>query len=214
MLTLTDATNRLYRAFSTVPKPRHIDGCPCCLDKQDIRDLLEKPLRELTGSDLSSYASSAFLTVGDAADYKYFLPRILEISATDSSWWPDVAVTGRAIRSADPDTWTAGQRQALGDFLESVIGTAIESGRYSEIDDWLCGIAWMGLDVRPFLGQVAKCPAAVLDYFESNADTLPQRKLSNAFWELPNPGHDAIVNWFDSDEIVLMLCEAGRTDHF
>ena len=38
--------------------------------------------------------------------------------------------------------------------------------------------------------------------------------MSNAVWELPNDAHDAIMNWFDSDDIVLTLCEGNRTDHF
>jgi hypothetical protein len=73
---LEDAIERLYESFSTVPQARHIDGCPCCIDRKEIGALLGKRLRELTPRELSPYASSAFLTIA-AADYLYFLPRIL-----------------------------------------------------------------------------------------------------------------------------------------
>jgi hypothetical protein len=66
----------------------------------------------------------------------------------------------------------------------------------------------MGLDVRPFLGQVAKSPAAVLAYFEQNVEGLRRKKLTNAFWELPCPGHDAVVEWFYSPEIAKIPFEA------
>ena len=117
-------------------------------------------------------------------------------------------MTGRAIRTANPEEWTAAQRYALNDFLEAVIGAALETGEYHRLDDWMCAIARMGFDVRPYLTQIAVCPAAVLDYFESNAGSLPQNKLSSAFWELPCPGHDAIVNWFFSPEIARIPFEA------
>jgi hypothetical protein len=208
MQTVQNTIEQLYRAFAKNPRPRHIDGCPCCIDKKEIHVLLAKSLRAITPQELASYASSAFLTVGEVADYLYFLPRILEITATDSSWWPNPEVTGRAIRSADPDSWTDTQRSALNQYLEAVICSVIESGDYHRLDDWMCAIARMGFDVMPYLRQIAKSPAAVLAYFEDNVGSLPRNKLSNAFWELPCPAHDAIVNWFFSPEITKILFDA------
>jgi hypothetical protein len=208
MQELRAAIEQLYRAFASTPKPRHIDGCPCCIDRKEIHVLLGKSVRVITPSELASYALSAFLTVGDVADYLYFLPRILEVTATDLSWWPDPEVTGRAIRTASPQTWNATRRAALDAYLEAVIGTAIGTGDHFLLDGWICAIARMGLDVRPYLGQIAKCPEAVLAYFETNAESLPRNKLANAFWELPCPGHDAVVDWFFSPEIAKIPFEA------
>jgi hypothetical protein len=132
---LGDAIGRLYDAFSAVAKPHSIDPCPHCLDRNEVGALLGKPLREVTPEELSPYASSALLTVGEAADYLYFLPRILEVTATEPSWWPDPEVTGRAIRATSPETWTAAQRAALNDFLEAVVGTVIQSGEYDRLDE-------------------------------------------------------------------------------
>jgi hypothetical protein len=201
MSILPQAIEQLYAAFADVPKPRAISGCPCCLDDKDIDTLLVTPLREISPSDLSPYAFSAFLTVGSAADYAYFLPRILEISGTDDAWWPDIEVTGRAIRSCGPDSWPAVRIEALRRLLLSVIAEAIASGAYEKLDSWMCAIARMGFEVAPYLEQIAKVPAAVLAYFEYNARCLPQDKLCNAFWELPNAAHDEIVRWFKSEGI-------------
>jgi hypothetical protein len=206
---LKDAIERLYESFSTFPQARHIEGCPCCIDRKEIGALLGKPLRELTPDDLSAYASSAFLTVA-AADYPYFLPRILEITATDLSWWPAPEVTGRAIRSANPETWSSAQRAALNDYLEAVVSMAIETGDSGLLDSWICAIARMGLDVRPFLDQVAKSPAAVRGYCECNADSLQRRrKLANGFWELPCAAYDTIVAWIYSPEIAKIPYETA-----
>ncbi|MGL6074018.1 MAG: hypothetical protein ACRC8S_07645 [Fimbriiglobus sp.] len=93
MPTIQDSIEALYSAFAVYPRPRDIDGCPCCIARKRIDVLLAKNLRTLTSDELASYSRSAFLTVGDKADYLYFLPRILEITATDLSWWPSPEVT-------------------------------------------------------------------------------------------------------------------------
>ena len=80
MKSLDVVIEELYAAFSDVPAPSTIDACPHCVDDKGLEKLLNTDLRDLEPDDLSSYASSAFLTVGDIPDYLYFLPRILEIS--------------------------------------------------------------------------------------------------------------------------------------
>ncbi len=201
MPALAQAIEQIYAAFAEVPKPRVIDGCPCCIEHKEVDALLATPLRELRPEDLWSYAFSAFLTVGCAVDYPYFLPRILELSATDDCDMPDVEVTGRAIRSCDPDSWPPARKEALQHFLVAVIADAIESVAAEKLDSWICAIARMGLEVTPHLKQIEKVPAAVLAYFGSNASCLPQNKLCNPFWELPSPSHDEVVRWFRTEQI-------------
>jgi hypothetical protein len=208
MSPLENAIKGLYGAFGATPKPHHIDGCPCCMARKQIGVLLGKSVRLITPQEMGPYAASAFLTVGDVADYLYFLPRILEITATDSSWWPTPEVTAIAIRSANLDSWAHTQRTALYDYLKAVVSNAIQPSHYHELDGWMCAIGRMGFDVRPFLDEIAKCPEAVLDYFETNAASLPRNKLTNAFWEQPCPAHDAIVDWFFSPEIARIPFEA------
>jgi hypothetical protein len=208
MSPLEVAIDRLYLAFADIAPPRHIDGCPCCIEAKQIPVLLATPLRSIVANELASYASSALLTVGEVPDYLYFLPRILEISVFDDSWWPDIEVTARAIHSTSLQSWPTVRIDALTLLLRAVIDDAIASCRYSRIDGWLCAIARMSFDVRPYLAQIEKSPAAVLQYFEDNAECLKRNELSNAFWELPNEGHEAIVNWFKSDAIRKIPFEA------
>jgi uncharacterized protein (TIGR02996 family) len=202
------AIEQLYSAFGTIPKPRQIEGCPCCIDGKQTDLLLRKSLRQLTSDDLFSYAFSAFLTVGSEPDYLYFLPRILELAATDDSWCVDPAVTGRAIRSANPAGWAASQREALEDYLEALIGLAVQSVVGERIDDWICAMARMGRDVRPALDLIATSADAVLAFYTENADTLPREALANPFWEPPCAGYDAVLKWFHTPEIARIPFEA------
>lgn len=181
--------------------PADILGCPCCIDAKQVGRLVTTSLRKLGPNDLTSYASQALLTVGNVPDYLYFLPRILELSAHDELWWLDIEITARAICSTDLKSWPMPRREAFVAFLHAVIADAIASDKYFLLDSWLCAIARMELDVRPFLAQVELNSAAVLEYFEHNAKWLRKGELCNPFWELPNAGHDVIVQWFKSDAI-------------
>jgi len=207
MISLDHAIDRLYVAFQDVKKPYHIEGCPCCIDVKRIPLLLSTALREIPPDELAPYASSALLTVGDVSDYLYFLPRILEISARDDAWWPDIEVTARTIHATDLQSWPSIRRESLTIFLDAVINNAISSGDYFRLDDWLCAIARMELDVLPFLSQIETSPAAIVEYFAENAECLRNDKLCNAFWELPNAGHDAIVTWFKSNRVRKIVCD-------
>ena len=182
MKTLADSINVLYSAFGDVPKPRKIDGCPCCIDTKNICALLSKPLRELTGGELASYSSSAFLTVGEEADYFYFLPRIVEVASTEDGWYPDVEIIGRAIGETKPASWSFDRRQALLDVLHAALQRDLDEEVWTA-DEWICAIARMGLDVAPFLEQIETSPSQLQSFYESNSQALMKGRLGNAFWD-------------------------------
>ncbi|HEY4248453.1 MAG TPA: hypothetical protein VGM64_16520 [Lacunisphaera sp.] len=110
---LTEVVENVYAVFASVPRPRKIEGCPCCIEDKEVDVLLAKPLREISPQELSSYASSVFLTVGCEEDFHYFLPRILEITVTDPGWWPHIEVTGRALGTAQWLKWPDAEKKAF-----------------------------------------------------------------------------------------------------
>lgn len=208
MANLVRAIEDLYTAFADIARPSSIEGCRCCIGESELKRLLRVPLRQVTASELAPYASSALLTVGSVEDYLYFLPRILEVSVTDEDWWPDIAVTGRAIRSTMPESWARSQKNAVQAFFESVFQSLILEESYGRIDDWICGAARSGFDVGPLLKIVEGNDAAILEFFNCNAGALAERKLGNAFWEPGDTGQDEILNWFMSENIRRVPYEA------
>jgi hypothetical protein len=201
MSRLEDSIERLYAAFADVPKPRQIDGCPCCFTEAEIAVLLARDRRVITPKELSSYASSALATIGSVSDYLYFLPRILEITATDDSWWPDPEITAGRIIETEPAKWPARRVDALEDFLGAVVRSLLAPDRHQLIDSWICAIAIMGFDVKPHLKSIDRSTDAVLAYFNDNSADLPRRRLRNSFGAPPCEGHDVIVDWFYSKKI-------------
>lgn len=77
------AITGLYDAFGTVSRPTAIRHEPYELQPGEITGLLENPLRELFPELMRSYLSDAVYTVGTWDDFRYFLPRLLELLVTE-----------------------------------------------------------------------------------------------------------------------------------
>ena len=147
----------LYETFH-LERPAEIQGCFCCLDAAEREVLLTRPLGVLTSRQLGPYASSVFLTLGHVSDYRYFLPRILDISASDLGWWPSPELAVGALARANWDTWPDGEREAIEAFLRAWLdrwaSQRLNDTRWNEIDALLCGIARAGLDVQPYFERL------------------------------------------------------------
>jgi hypothetical protein len=199
---LHKAIENVYGAFKDVPKPKFVDGCPCCIDEKDISILLTKPLRELSPSDLTHYAASVFLTVGSVEDFYYFLPRILEILALESGWWPDPEVVARALHNSGFHTWPSIRLEAVSRYFDAVIATLLDKEQTGlEIDSWICAFGRLQIDLNPFLRKIAANRSRLVEFYEVNSNQLIDGKLSNSFWDDAPKEHNQVVEWFKSGEI-------------
>lgn len=90
--------------------------------------LHEHLLRGLSASDLRGYAGDAVLVWGDEADFKHFLPRIMEITVTEggSNWdrkgwieWPDTETIFSRLAYSKWSEWPEAEREAIAYFLRA-----------------------------------------------------------------------------------------------
>lgn len=118
-MNLAQAVENLYVAFAGVPKPTGIDACPCCLDEDEIRVVLQAPLRDLSADELQSYAASVLYTVGSWDDFRYFLPRLLELASQGALIWPDAELMVKRVSYglAQGNTLGDAEQAALDSFL-------------------------------------------------------------------------------------------------
>jgi hypothetical protein len=209
---LLQTIDALYAAFAAVRRPTVIAGCPCCIEDKQIAVLLSRPLRELSADELSSYASSVFLTVGGEEDFRYFVPRILEISATDPGWWPDPEVVARALAEARWQQWPTAQREAVASVWSERFTELIEAAEGSELDSWLCGLARAGFDLPPFLARLSQRPAAVLALYGWHANEIVEHRLANGFWDEAPHGRREVIDWFHSPEISRLIIASFGVD--
>jgi hypothetical protein len=160
------ALGRIYALFDA-PRPRVIEGCPCCIDTRRVDVLLSKPLRALTADDLWRYVSGVFLTIGSERDFRYLLPRILEISICEPAALPDVEIVLGTLRLAGWNAWPPDQREAIESLIDLWFDHALARDLV-EAEDWivaseaesvLCGAARADLDLSPWLARLAEASA-------------------------------------------------------
>ncbi len=210
---LSNAVNGVYDGFKAVRRPSKIDGCRCCIEDKQVHVLLSKPLRDLSPDELTSYASSVFLTVGSEADFRYYLPRILEITVTDSGWWPDPEVVGHKLSLAAWSKWSVAERESITRLFEIHFDELVAATDGWSLDSWLCGLARSGTELKPFLDKLSANPAAALAVYQQNANELMDRRLGNAFWEdAPQAALQQIVAWFHSPDISLLILRSYGVD--
>lgn len=104
----------LYSAFSCYPRPDKVMGSPISVEEGADKQLLSAPLRSVDIPD--EYLFKAMSTWGTEDDFKYFLPRILEL------WFFSFGPYGSTvffskIFSSGWETWTDEQKQAFEAYL-------------------------------------------------------------------------------------------------
>lgn len=209
---LSFSVEGVYRAFSSVPKPSVIEGCPCCIEDKEVAVLLGKPLREISPAEMSSYASSVFLTVGSVADFRFYLPRILEIAVTESMWWPDPEVIGASLASAGWLDWSEDKRRSVVQLFDVMFTQVIVGAGGPELDSWLCAFARSGLTLDPFLKKLATRPNAVLRLYEWNAGRILEGRLTSGFWDDAPAGVGELMAWFRTPPISAVVHESYGVD--
>lgn len=157
---MTDAIDLLYTTFARVPRPRSIESCPHCSAIK--MPSLEVPVRDLPAEELRQYGGKVLFTVGHVADYKYFLPRLLEIAWTGEWGYRDLESTIGRLRHAGWTTWPAGEQAAVRGFLH-FIWTRMLAADPEELDagEVLAAIAGAEDDLGPYLAELATSPAQV-----------------------------------------------------
>jgi hypothetical protein len=199
----------VYELFSRYARPRDFPACQCCVSKDEKHVLLSKTLRELSADDLSNYAADVFLTVGSEADFKYFLPRILELSVEKEFLWPDPEVVLGKLKLANWSSWPEKEQAAVLSLLikqfTSVVQAQDSDG--SEIDKWICALGRCVRDVTAYLDPLLDeaNESKLLSFIEWNMSAFGKGKLTNGFWQDAPENQQRILAWLNQERIKRLL---------
>src|SRR4051812_42391608 len=83
---LREAIGQVYAAFAGIACPRRLVASPLRDADAILGALTSAPLAVLPDAALAPYSRAAITTVGTEQDFRYFLPRILELAASDRNW--------------------------------------------------------------------------------------------------------------------------------
>lgn len=208
---MDESINQIYLTFAKYGKPKEFPACECCLSVAEQRLLLEVKLRELGAAQLSGYAADVFLTVGSLADFKYFLPRILELSVKQEFLWPDPEVVFGKLQLADWDSWPEQERNPILELMRNKFEAVIQNpGSYgSDIDQWVCALGRCVADVTPYLNPLLQ-PAnedKLLAFIESNPLAFTRNMLDNPFWDSAPANYQRVLAWLNQKQVKALLSE-------
>lgn len=205
---LEAAIEEMYAAFAR-PVPREVDGCPCCATAEELRALVETPLRELCGEQLESYSFSAMLTVGSADDLRYLFPRMVEL-AVRTELPVDTEIVFDKPRLAEWHGWPRAEQEAIERFAAArMADMARRELDAFEVDGWVCAFGRLLDDVVPLLAPLLTAtPAADANLFglySVNAKRLPKKSLSNSFWDKDSANEARVAEWLLGDAVTEAL---------
>lgn len=107
---------KLYDIFAKYQGLSKLEGSPLYDDLENWnKQLRSKKLRKLTDEDLSLFAGKVILTWGDKNDYRFYLPRILELTAELKTPY-DIWTLYSRLEDANWKTWNADEQSAINDF--------------------------------------------------------------------------------------------------
>lgn len=173
---LVEAIEKMYLAFSDIEKPSTMHVDTPYITHEEVKKLIDTPLRELYWEILGKYEYSAPKLLGNEKDYLYFLPRLIELTV---QYTYDIF---RLFRKAgDIKRLTTTQSEALGSVITAYWLEELDRNPYGEcgaaaamqtiaemsllnlpLKDFLC--LWIESDAKFVNEHLA---VAVRDYWES-----------------------------------------------
>lgn len=185
---LLESIQSLYEMFERYPARREMPHCEYCVSPEEIAFICSKPLRELTADDLGKYAGKAITTWGDVEDFKHFLPRLMELIATEGRVdCEDPQVVFSRFRYGQWEGWEPRERHAVESYFVSVWRFVVS--RYPVIpgvetlfgaiaNDYLAAIAQATDDLSPYLRmwRADRSVPSLRHLAEFVADTVDQVK--------------------------------------
>lgn len=199
-MSLQHAIDQLYQVFAKYPLRDAIEGCPCCTNDSDQRELHAAPLRELTVDQLRYFGFSALFTFGDIVDFKHFLPRLFELAALEGFQGPDVeSLYGRLTYGGLP-SWPAEEIAAIRAFAAAHWDATLSDQTASFAGEVLCGVLLMGEEPEPYLhrwGTSTEHTDELLYFVRSNAGAIIDRRMLRSPYldDTTLAGQQRVVAW-------------------
>lgn len=218
---MRESIDSLYATFAHYRLGRDFTGCDCCVRPEDSARLAARPIRELTYQEFERYSRKAMSTWGDARHFKYFLPRLLELTIAHRDGFLDLAVVFGKVRYAEFESWPQHEQSCVNQFFDAYwvyqLGEPLQDAFQDSIDTVLCALANALPSVQRFLdvwiAQSTKYAKRHLAAFilTNEATLLSKRRLSNAFWDTKGKPHDEVIHWIQSKSVLQLLESGGNT---
>ncbi len=145
------AINALYETFARYALPPSSSySTQTTISEADVRALRSRPLRELTGRDLSKYAMKALTTWGDEDEFRHYLPRLLELLAVEPSWTDAATLLGK-LSTARWRSWPEPEQRAIEEYLTAISVPVVQRALALDLAGLALGASNAGVALAPLV---------------------------------------------------------------
>jgi hypothetical protein len=173
-----------YKLFSSYKITGKLDVCSCCVSEEEQAELIKTPLEKVSLETLRVYNNSATAEVIDINEFKYFLPRILELIAELKSPSHSVEITLSRISYTSLENWSNAEVAFLRKFMESFFRECLTQ--------------------YPFIGFENLCNVIIM-FSKTNFDITWTVKL----WEEVN-GLEALMHFIETIDTEIKISRLGK----
>lgn len=207
----------VYDAFALYRRPLALEASPLRDPEVLLGQLTSKQLRLLEVEDVQDYALTALTTVGTVDDYKYFLPRLIELSTASGVIEPQVIAL--KLRYANWQTWPKNEQQVLEQvFVCACVDAFKQHPNDYTASDWFVSVAMLNIDLNQIQAEVVMsnndcCALQLGDLLL--ADTLFEvDPLEQAYWEIVSDKTlQETRSWLLSEEVRTFLLTTRLRTH-
>ncbi|XVQ08563.1 hypothetical protein ACQP1W_39320 [Spirillospora sp. CA-255316] len=211
---MVEGVEGLYEVFGWVARSACVEGCSHCVDPDEDRPLLERPVRELEADVLARYAAKALNTWGGVEEFRYFLPRLLECASEDAFAFPDPPIVFGKLAQAGWTGWADDEREAIEAFMRGWWDSTLE--RYPSRPDVatvLYSLGTTGVGLGPFLERWGRLETeeAVSHLHEFVLREVAWEggpRLLYSYWGRRSAAYETVVGWLTGGDVAVAVAEA------
>ncbi len=178
-----------------------------------MKTLTGAPLRNLPGEAIGPYSGWAITTVGEVDDYKHFLPRILQLATEGGSWLgTQPPVIADKLILANWWNWPDREQRTVATvFVLSWLHACRLHPDSADAFDWLCSLALLGLDIKPYLDAWISPPSTdatlqVASFLAFYAADVVAGSEEGAFWRnVDERVRHSLRDWLLSESVASTL---------
>lgn len=133
----------LYSVFKPYKLNKGFESrcCPCCYSRSVEPEIYTKEIHELTEDELGLIPTKALSTLGDNVDFRYFLPRILELNFYKNYGWHWL-VSKLSYDECNFFKWPINEIKAVFDYAKMLTDRNCYQPEYED-DDYSALYAWL-----------------------------------------------------------------------
>lgn len=206
---MNEVIENLYTTFASYKLGDDFVGCDDLIGVKMSLALEAPALRDLTIRKLEPYSRKAMTTWGTVHHFKFFLPRILELTINHRDEFLDLSIVFGKLAYAQLQGWPRNEREAVYSYFDAYwkrqLNCPIVSAYDDSVDSVLCALSNGLFSVESFLAtwiatDTDNARKHLAAFILTNDDSLiVNGRLSNPFWERNGLAHAGVLRWLQSD---------------